>query len=105
MKILKWFLVNALIDSMLVWGIVYGNPNAKNVGLFFLWTYSILAIISILPKDQKIVKKLRKKGRSVPAGVSIFVDICTIVFLAYYGYFFLAVLWLFQMGAESKSFG
>jgi hypothetical protein len=102
MRAVKWFIINALFMALgvvVLWEIY---PQFYTLFLFLMWALIVLAVLGAFSENVKI--KARKKGRSVPKGVSQFYDLILVCLLAYHSWIWTAVFWLVQMGAESIIF-
>lgn len=92
---ISWCLLNGGVFALAILGVQYGEEWALNIFKFLLWMVVVLYGIGLSSPDSR--SALSKKGRSVPAVVSLLFDLSLAIFLAAYGLFFYAALQVIQM--------
>lgn len=93
MKKLRRFTIAVALDTGFAWMAYQAMSNENqwcwNIVRFWLWWAVILAAASNADGVKEIIVK---KGRSIPAWLSLAYDACLSVYLAAYGHFFFAAM-------------
>ena len=85
MMAIFWITVNFGLVAAAVLGLYQNNDSAMNVLVFVTWMEFVCAILLCMQKDAQ--EKMKKKGRSVPAWISVSCDVFTVVAFASTGHF------------------
>lgn len=94
-----WLMMNGLMVASGIYGLFYGLEWAKNIFLFLTWATVVLSILCACCKETRLAA--RAKGRSIPAWLSVGVDIAIAIALASVGRFVLAAAVLIQISFDT----
>lgn len=98
MKTFKYLVMNLLYTVLMVMGFVFENEGCRNVFTALVW---VSLAGSILCCNTTAIGAIRAKGRYVSERTAFFIMSARFLFLAYFGAFYLATVYLFAalMGA------
>lgn len=82
MRVLKWFVINGLFVACMYLGFYEQHEGAYNVAMFMAW---IAIVLSPLMLMGDVLKAMNKKGRSMPAWISISFDIMVVLAFVWFG--------------------
>ena len=98
-RIAMFIMLTGLMQFCAIYGLLYHVEWAKNIILFMVWAMGIITTLIFSAKDVR--NEIRRKGRSVPAWVSICTDLVILIILASVGRFVTAAAMLWQMACEA----
>jgi hypothetical protein len=100
-RVIAWGLINSAYGYC-AWLAVYGNSGAKNLFIFVLWIALISSVLVSCNEDLR--QKAQKKGRSIPAWLSVAFDVSLMCFLAWHGWTWCAIGTLIECGAQANTY-
>lgn len=92
MKTFKYLVINLLTTAVMVMGYVFENEGCRNIFTALVWVSLAQAIFCL---NKTAIEAIRAKGRYVSERTAFFIMSARFLFLAYFGAFPLAALYLF----------
>lgn len=98
MRTLNWILTNSIFAALTIAWLVYGNDNAGNLSVFWIYFLAITATFAAGNKDivEQAAAKWRKEGLPVPNWLDWTFDIAITALLLWTGHFWYASLYLWH---------
>jgi hypothetical protein len=90
-RFVMWFLCNTVIWFVGILWLLQGNEQAGNLCAFFVVVQFALSLFTF---SKDVVKQLQEKGPSVNIYFNLFIDFAWAGFLAWFGHFWLAGMYL-----------
>lgn len=104
MKLIKWFTINGMFAGLIYAGYVMGIEGAENVALFFAW---VNIIFSFFLLHDEVIKKIKEKGRTVPAWLNATYNIAIATTFTWFGAWITGAFWIVRLllldGAYQKA--
>lgn len=91
-RVLEWVLINAFLIGLIYFGYVEGEKWAENIFKFITWVIMFIYVATVFIDESKA--KARDHGRSVPMQVNCIVKFGIALFLAAFGAFLYATLYV-----------
>lgn len=104
MRAIQWTLFNGAICACAWFGYVEGNEYCSNIFAFASGSALFFGVLSFFVSS-KSKDDIKKKGRSVPAFVSVMSGLFLIAICAAYGHWFFATAWAISMLSEMLIYG
>jgi hypothetical protein len=98
MKILRWFVINALFAVAMVAGELHGVWWAWNLFAFALWSGVVVTVLLVFAPKAMLIKLRDERG--LPRwlwGADLAFDLGIVLLLAATGHFVMASGWLFHL--------
>lgn len=91
---MRWIVVNSLFLVAIYVGYFEGVVGAKNLALFFAW---VTIVFSFFMLSDASVDVMKKKGRSVPARISVSFELLVTCLFVWFGAWITAPFYLLHI--------